>query len=152
MTVASVIRLVGVVMAGVASATDYPATWALANHGTVPAATVYAMTSTSNDAQLPGTMSSGDVNGDSVNDFAYEFPAGTFNVHFGGISADLDLDSITYDGSNGFSIVTGNSGNIWGTIAGDVNQDGFVVLPQGKLETQERSSQNMFNTDSSLVL
>ena len=106
----------------------------------------------STDAQLPGTMSSGDVNGDSVNDFAYEFPAGTFNVHFGGISADLDLDSITYDGSNGFSIVTGNSGNIWGTIAGDVNQDGFVVLPQGKLETQERSSQNMFNTDSSLVL
>jgi len=125
MTVASVIRLVGVMMAGVASATDYPATWALANHGTVPAATVYAMTSASNDAQLPGTMSSGDVNGDGVNDFAYEFPAGTFNVHFGGISADLDLDSITYDGSNGFSIVTGNSGNIWGTIAGDVNQDGF---------------------------
>eukprot|EP00439_Symbiodinium_sp_Y106_P007520 s3710_g1.t1 len=112
-------------MAGMASATDYPATWALANHGTVPAATVYAMTSASNDAQRPGTMSSGDVNGDGVNDFAYEFPAGTFNVHFGGISADLDLDSITYDGSNGFSIVTGNSGNIWGTIAGDVNQDGF---------------------------
>ena len=125
MTVASAIRLVGVMMAGMASATDYPATWALANHGTVPAATVYAMTSASNDAQLPGTMSSGDVNGDGVNDFAYEFPAGTFNVHFGGISADLDLDSITYDGSNGFSIVTGNSGNIWGTIAGDVNQDGF---------------------------
>ena len=110
MTVASVIRLVGVMMAGMASATD---------------ATVYAMTSASNDAQRPGTMSSGDVNGDGVNDFAYEFPAGTFNVHFGGISADLDLDSITYDGSNGFSIVTGNSGNIWGTIAGDVNQDGF---------------------------
>ena len=99
---------------------------------------------TSTDAQLPGTMSSGDVNGDGVNDFAYEFLVGTFNVHFGGISADLDLDS--------FSIVTGNSGNIWGTIAGDVNQDGFVVLPQGKLEKQERSSQNMFNTDSSLVL
>ena len=121
MTVASVIRLVGVMMAGVASATDYPATWALANH-----ARFQPLPSTaSNDAQLPGTMSSGDVNGDSVNDFAYEFPAGTFNVHFGGISADLDLDSITYDGSNGFSIVTGNSGNIWGTIAGDVNQDGF---------------------------
>ncbi|CAE7897060.1 unnamed protein product, partial [Symbiodinium microadriaticum] len=112
-------------MAGVASATDYPATWALADHGTVPAATVYAMTDSSNDAQLPGTMSSGDVNGDGINDFAYEFPAGTFNVHFGGISADLDLDSNSYTGSNGFSIVTGQTGHIWGTIAGDVNQDGF---------------------------
>ncbi|CAE7807203.1 unnamed protein product [Symbiodinium sp. CCMP2456] len=125
MTLARVIQLVGIVMAGMASATDYPATWALADHGTVPAATVYAITDSSNDAQLPGTMSSGDVNGDGSNDFAYEFPVGTFNVHFGGISADLDLDSNSYSGSNGFSIVTGNSGHIWGTIAGDVNQDGF---------------------------
>ena len=92
--------LVAILLAGVASATDYPATWALANH-----ARFQPLPSTaSTDAQLPGTMSSGDVNGDGVNDFAYEFLVGTFNVHFGGISADLDLDS--------FSIVTGNSGNL----------------------------------------
>ena len=126
MTLVSVVRLLAVVVVEMASATDYPATWALADHGTVPAATVYALTTTSNvDTKYPGTMSSGDVNGDGINDFSYELPTGTLNVHFGGISADLDLDGITYSGSNGFSIVTGNSGDIWGTIAGDVNNDGF---------------------------
>ena len=149
MTVARVIQLVGIVMAGVASATDYPATWALADHGTVPAATVYAMTDSSNDAQLPGTMSSGDVNGDGINDFAYEFPAGTFNVHFGGISADLDLDSNSYTGSNGFSIVTGQTGHIWGTIAGDVNQDGFNdVLFFHEAGQRARVAESLFKPNS----
>eukprot|EP00439_Symbiodinium_sp_Y106_P011883 s10261_g1.t2 len=79
------------------------------------------MTSTSNDAQLPGTMSSGDVNGDSVNDFAYEFPAGTFNdgfndvlffhealasvkIVFGKASgwiASYTVASMTWDGTDG---------------------------------------------------
>ncbi|CAE7254773.1 unnamed protein product [Symbiodinium sp. CCMP2592] len=122
-------QLMGLVMAGVASATDYPATWDIANHGSVPAATVYEITTHNNaDAVFPGSMSSGDVNGDGVNDFAYEYPVGHLNVHFGGISADFDIDSFAHSGSNGFlvaSLASGSNGRMWGTIAGDVNNDGF---------------------------